>query len=520
MPRQVVPLIYGTGLDRATGILAADAKAGRDLRNVYLYKNKVQIRRGHSTVNTLLDESGVPLQDVLLVQAMQAQQVGVVAGFGNDGRVHLFQVAGDGSALVPIGIAFTLTNGAHSPPRLLAAEQYSKLFIAQDEPLRTKRAATVYYDPFGSVALNTLMANLDGAGSNPVLFRGVAPYLNYLVGWGFGSHNDPDHPEIVRVSHPDDPTKLDPDDYFRAGQGGSAVLNCLGVGSADASALLVLKPSETHQIFGYDKRTFGIRLVDSYYGVAASRLAISINGVAYIWSIEGPRKSTGGPSIDLAWPLDLDAPSPHDLATMGALADGFACYLPGRRCILFIFGQRVYSLSLWDPSGTPKWSYTELGFQAQSAGLLYSGGEPLVPPNTSAPSAVVGVSRCHDVGGAPEYITFQPTWTDTVPSQWEIFFAGSSLFDGNFPIPAPPPIFGDQVGAVAVSGVTGKSAGNLLGYHGNPLDPGNRYKYAWYVRRKLPNVGAWFGFYTASGQFGANTAQNADNSEIPDLGAC
>ena len=392
--RTVVPLLYGAGMDRATGMFSVDGKAGRDLRNLYLYRDKAQVRHGHARVNDLV-VSGVTVKDVLLVQAMSAEQIGLVVGFGNDGKLYLFRVAGDGGGLSEIGTwpnlvgaDFTLSAGAHTPPRVLAAEQYSKIFVAHDEANRILRAPTVYYNPFGAPALNTLTADLDGDGSAaPVLFRGVSPYLTYLVGWGFGTETDPDHPEVVRVSHPDDPTLLDPDDYFEAGTGGSPVLTCLQAGTVDNSCLLVLKPSEIHQIFGYDKNTFGVRQIESGHGVVASRLAYSLGGMVYFWDPEGPRRSSGGPSEDLAWPLDLDAPSPADLVAAGALADGFCCYLPSRRCLLFVFGPRVYVLNLWD-AGALKWSYGELGFAAQSGGVLYQGLDAPSAPPTAAASAV------------------------------------------------------------------------------------------------------------------------------------
>lgn len=430
-PRQVVPLLYGAGLDRATGVFAVDARSGRDLRNVYLYRDKLQVRHGHSAATTLVEEDGVtPLEDTVLVQSMSAEQIGLVAGIGSDGRVHLFRVSGDGSGLSQIGIAFTLAAGAHSPPRLLAAEQYSKIFVAHDETIRSLRAATVYYDPYGAPALKTLTADLDGdTVAGDVLFRGVAPYLTYLVGWGFGTETDPDHPEVVRVSDPEDPTSLAPDDYFQAGTGGSPVLNCLPAGSAEGSSLLVLKPVETHLIFGYDKRTFGIRLLDSTHGIVGSRLAYSHNGVVYAWGVEGPWRSSGGPAEDIAWPLDLDAPSPADLIAAGDAADGFACYLPGRRCILFVFGERVYVLSLWDPSAL-KWSYGELGFAAHCGGVLYSGFDaPSTAPTAEAGNVVLTVNSDEEIGVAWDNGVINPLtggeiaeiWFHaTTPDTWEL----------------------------------------------------------------------------------------------------
>jgi hypothetical protein len=389
--RQVVPLLYGAGIDRATGVHSVEGRAGRDLRNVYLYRDKAQVRHGHSNVNLLVDEHGNPLEAGVLVSPMSAEQIGLVAGYGSDGRVHLFRVGGDGKGLASIGVAFTLAGGAHTPPRLLAAEQYNKMFVAHDEADQGLRAPTVYYDPFGAPLLNTLSADLDGDGTpGNVLFRGVAPYLTYLVGWGHGTETDPDHPETVRVSDPEDPTSLSPDDYFNAGTGGTPVLTCLPAGPADSPVCLVLKPSEIYKIVGYSKETFGILPVESGFGVASSRLAYSLGGVVYFWDpSEGPRRSSGGPSEDLGWPLDLNAPSPADLVAAGALADGFVCYLPVRRCLLFVFGQRVYVLNLWDPSAL-KWSYGELPFVAQSGGVLAVGVDaPTAPPVSAAGSVVL-----------------------------------------------------------------------------------------------------------------------------------
>ncbi|MCH8240015.1 MAG: hypothetical protein IIB62_08200, partial [Proteobacteria bacterium] len=127
-----------------------------------------------------------------------------------------------------------------------------------------------------------------------------------------------------RVAMPAAPTSWDPDHYFIAGVRDAPVLRGESMGSV-RSPLTVFKENETYTIFGYDRRTFGIRRIDEIYGIAASRLAVTVNGVCYFWSLEGPRATSGnGPSKDLAWPLDLDAPAPASLVAEGALEDGFA----------------------------------------------------------------------------------------------------------------------------------------------------------------------------------------------------
>lgn len=409
MPRQVVPLIFGAGMDRASGLLTRQGNSGLDLRNVYLYRDKLMVRHGHNRVNLLVDSNGLELDAGILVSPLSAEQIGLVAGYGSDGRVHLFRVGGDGTGLSEIGVMFQLSAqailaGAHTPPRLFSAEQYNKIFLAHDEPTLLFRAPTMYYDPFGSSVLTTLTADLDGDGiTGPVSFRGVAPYLTYVVGWGWGTETDQDRPEVVRVSDPEDPTSFAPDDYFEAGTGGSPVLNCLPAGTPGNSCILVMKPTQVHQIFGYDKLTFGIRQIEDGHGLIASRLAFSRNGVVYFWDLEGPRRSSGGPSEDLAWPLDLDAPTPADLVAEGIPADAFCCYLPGRRCLLFVFGPRIYVLNLWDETQL-KWSYGTLPWRAQAGNVLYTSDEVLAAPTGNA-SAVSLAAHAGDTDNAID-VTF------------------------------------------------------------------------------------------------------------------
>jgi len=375
----------------------------RDVRNVYLYRDKAQARRGHSVANSFLDDNGNPVSHIVLVYPMRSEQVGIVVGYQQtDREVHVFLVDGLGAGTNRVGTWFTLAAGAHEPPRILAAESYRKVFLAHDEPVIGKRAQTYYYDPFGATQLVGLTADLNGdATAEAVKFRGVQDYLSYLFGWGYGTGSDEDRPEIIRVSLPGNPLGWDPQHYFVAGVGDDPVLRCLPT----ADRLMVFKGSSQYEIIGYDRRTFGIKPGEQLHGLAASRLAIALDGVIYFWDAsEGPRRTTGGASTDLAWPLDIDAPAPADLVAQGALGDGFATYLPGRRVVQFIFGRRCYNLSIWNPE-EPKWSYGELAVPVFSGGLLYSGGEGGTSPPASAPSNVSGT------GTAPPG-NLQVSWTN------------------------------------------------------------------------------------------------------------
>lgn len=388
--RPRLPLVFGSGLDRATGVLGTDPRSMRDLRNVYLYREKAQARKGHSVVNSFLDDGDLAVNDVVLIHPMQAEQIGVIVGYQDtDRELHVYRVSGDGIGTNRIGSWFTLAASAHEPPRAFAAESYRKMFLAHDETRFAVRGPTFYYDPFDVPQLRALTADLDRDSTPETLkFRGVTRYLNYVVGWGYGTGADEDRPEIVRVSLPGNPLGWEPEHYFIAGLGDDPVLNCLPT----SDRLIVFKGSEQYEIHGYSRQTFGIRPGDQLYGLAGSRLGIAINGVVYFWSLEGPRVTQGGQSTDLAWPLDIDAPAPSDLAAEGVLADGFAVYLPGRRVIKFIFGAREYNLSIWNPQ-EPKWSYGELGVPAFAGGLLYSGGEAQSSAPTGFASAVSGTGK-------------------------------------------------------------------------------------------------------------------------------
>lgn len=149
---------------------------------------------------------------------------------------------------------------------------------------------------------------------------------------------------------------------------------------------MVFKENETYEIFGYSPDTFGIRLADSLFGCVGSRLAVSVAGSVFFWSTQGPRVTSGGPSVDIAVPLDVGGPDPAGLVAESEPQDAFVDYDPQTRVVLFVWGQRVYALSIRDPN-QPRWSYYELGETAQCSGLFFStqsqagsGGPPVGAP--------------------------------------------------------------------------------------------------------------------------------------------
>lgn len=373
--RQRLP--FGSGLDRASGLMVVQPAVFSDLRNVHLIDGRAELRKG------LLAVSGIaPVTDVIGIFAVRSQGVAATISFNAPtGEVALWQTNPDGTSPSLVGTVWTFAAG-FTPPRVIADDSDGKLIIAHDEPTYGARKTTRVWDVLAST-LTDLVANLDGMGDNPVKFRGVVRYLEYIFGWGYGTNTDPDRPETVRNSLPGRPTTYDPNHYFLAGQRGDPVMDCKPAGRV----LAVRKEAESYDIIGTDRPTFGILPADGSFGQAASRAGITVNGINYFWSLEGPRRSTGGVTEDLALPLDLGGPSPDALVDSANLDDAFAVYLPVRREILFVFGQWAYVLHLADPTSL-RWSYRVFAQTLFCGRPLYGSAGTTIPVPTATINAV------------------------------------------------------------------------------------------------------------------------------------
>lgn len=345
MPRTPIPF-GGSGLIQGTGTMATQPAALEDIRNVSLRPGRTARRPG------LFAVASIPFgTDVIGIHPMRATGVTAVVGYQSTTRVvTLFMVAPDYTVRT-VGTIWTLDPGT-AFPKVSMTDVWNRLAIAHDEANYGKRKETMLYRAVPTEGFDLLSVQLN-AGSNgpqPIKFRGVSRYLTYLAGWGYGmepSTNPPtltlptdtenSRPELVRLSLPDDPTKFVPEHYFICGQRDDPVLGCWIAGER----LLARKSTETYAIYGSDRPSFGIVQVDSLFGVASSRLAVTVGNVNYCWSHDGPRRSTGGASEDQALPLDLanfGLTTPADLDTDTA----FAAYDPVERVVLFVFGTLTF----------------------------------------------------------------------------------------------------------------------------------------------------------------------------------
>ena len=378
--RQRLFLPFGQGLERSDGVQVTAPAKFKDLRNVFQFRGKAQLRKGYTRTTQLVEEDDVTVLDrVLALTSLRSEQAALGVGYSDttkEAHVNIMSVIGTNATHVasadPNGQLFTLPPGATlDPPVVIAAGSSPRVFFAHDEPLISSRANTRFYDPNSSPQIRDLVGDLDDDGvEEPIQFRGVSRFLSYLVGWGYGTDAEKDRPDVLRVSLAGDPDIFNPRHFFIAGQRSEPIVTARQAGRI----LLVFKEGETHEIFGYSPETFGIRPADALFGCVGSRLAVSVADAVFFWSTQGPRMSQGGQSVDLAVPLDIEGPDPATLVAESDPERAFAEYDPENRIVMFVWGRRVYALSIRTPS-MPRWSYYELGANAEplSGAQFFSG---------------------------------------------------------------------------------------------------------------------------------------------------
>lgn len=360
-PRLTLPL--GAGVDRHAGAYVAEATSFHDLRNVMLGDGKLSVRRGLDLAVTLPVAGSVI--GIYPVRAT-GKAVAFVYDTGGPVTVKAYLLNGTGTTATLIGTVWTFSGLQARIPRVIAADSYSKLLIAHDHASLSLRKQTRVYD----VLAGTLTDLNAGTGLTTPQFRGVTRHLNYIFGWGWGTDADPDRPEIVRACIPAEPLNWDINHYFVAGQRDDAVLTCRTAGTV----LSVQKFSQTFDIVGKDRATFGIFPGDELHGVVSSRASETIAGINYRWSHAGPRRSAGpGPSEDIGTPLDLAGVLPDVLAAAsGIIADyTFTAYDPFTQELTWVFNaQWGFTLHLAELPNM-KWSYRQYGTLLRSAGTIY-----------------------------------------------------------------------------------------------------------------------------------------------------
>lgn len=419
---QFIQLPFGPGLDKETGAMVVKPNSMQDLRNVYHHEGSLAVRSGTEKTNQFTDGpgsgegTGEDATHILAGIAIRSERAGIVVSYYEpENRVSIWRVNALGEESVFVGfwpfrssVYGTSEREAwpaydDDPPKVVLAEMYGQVFFAHDTYYDSFRADTYHYNPWGlvddSLRLGPLSSDFLNEGAPQVIrFRGVVRHLHYLFGWWWGSSVET-RPELVRVSLPGEPTKFDPSHYFIAGDRRDPVVAC----EPARQTLLVCKETETYQIIGYSRATFGIRPYDQLYGSLASRLITSVSGTVYVWSAEGPMAGGDVGPFEKIWlPLDLDGFEPATLVARTDFIDGWADYIDEVELVIFTFGRRVYVLSVRNPAD-PRWTYWELGKKAFCGFRLY-GGEGVGGVPTGHPEVDTIAYEVEGCGTYPKYI--------------------------------------------------------------------------------------------------------------------
>jgi hypothetical protein len=377
----VVPLTFGEPLDRDTGIAAVRPATMKELTNMQPRSGKVQARKGMQIRAILPSQGGAACSAVILIQPLLAVQESLAVGwYASTRQLHVYRLSGTAESPIHVGLWATLAVGA--APRAVAAENFGFVLLAHDEARIAYRAATMMYRVAGTPALETLQAEFDTGGVQPIRFRGVRQWGDYMTGWGFGSDLE-DHPEYLRLSLPGEPYRWEPSHYFVVGSRGETIT---GVGEA-GSQLLAFKSSRTFRVTGSTPLNFGIVPLYALIGCPSQALITTVEGNCFFWSHEGPRVTSGGDSADLAQPLNLHGPDLPSLPAAASLDNGYAIYRPGIRVVEWVFGRRGYALAL-EGDGL-RWAYSDRAASTVSGALLYTQGPILAVSTNSTGYSIV-----------------------------------------------------------------------------------------------------------------------------------
>lgn len=123
--------------------MVVDSTSQEDVRNVRLAKGFAHVRLGVSVPVTTFTE-----QFVVAGEPFRAEGAAILVAYNSTSRdVNVYRTTASGAAPSLIAKWFTLDAAADSPPIVFMAEVDGLMFMAHDEPVLTRRAPSVYYDP-------------------------------------------------------------------------------------------------------------------------------------------------------------------------------------------------------------------------------------------------------------------------------------------------------------------------------------------------------------------------------------
>lgn len=392
-----VLLPWFDGVSRETGTPVGDPSGFTDLRNIEFFPGAVRLREG---LGPSVATVSAPV--VCAVQVFSAYALACWVLYDPATRdVTVVTTDLQGQQEGAVGTWGTLDLNAEEPPRFVMAEAYGIMVFAHDEPNVQARLETYRFDPPNTGnEWQAIEADLDGLGLEPVKFRGVVQHLGAIWGWGFGTDSDPDRPELIRRSNPDDPTVYQAQSFFQVGVRLDPIIAVCPV----AGSLAILKGSSWYRLDGATSAEFTLQLVDPVIGCVGARAVLNVNGVLYWWSPMGPKATSGASTQDVASPLDLTGPLPAELPVPGPGAWCWAYQDPATYRASFVFPDpqeeatetTAFTMSLRDPS-TVRWSYDVWGALLLCGALTTTGaGSFLIPPGHADSVTVTGTQGTGD----------------------------------------------------------------------------------------------------------------------------
>lgn len=357
-----------------------------------------------------------------------------------DNRVDLYLGDGVGQNLRRMGM-LAGWSPVNTKPRLSMATINRKLFVTDESkihgltvfdpfhPLATTDTQSLFYQP--SFIFDPLCA------PQKMMPRALVEYNNFLIATGYGTGCEPSRPEIVRFSYlglfndgegigdagyaanPDAPTQrefhenlnvFDIEDFFMVGERGTPV-----VAMAPALGRLVIgTPYNAWVLFGYDRDSFQLELLDNTRGCTGTNAMVAAHGMVYWWSNTGPVRWNGSGVQDLSGDIrsDIDSLNPEKVVAVHVRSEREVRFYQGRRGFAFNYEKQEWAritlpegFDVWCAGGVSPYTSTNTGASA-----------PRVGPGGKTPGS--GTDETNGVGAPRNLQTTDITQTEAI-SSWE-----------------------------------------------------------------------------------------------------
>lgn len=346
------------------------------------------------------------------------------------GRVDLYLADGTGHKPHLMG-SLAGWSPVATKPRVSMAVINRRLFVTDEDKKLGMTVFDPFYDPTNS-GTGTPTFYQPSFVFDPMyvagkaLPRAMVVYNNFLLMAGYGTQGEPSRPEIVRFSYlglqndgegagdagyisdtindPPVPTAeetaknlnlFDREDYFMVGERGTPV-----VAMAPALGRLVIgTPYSAWVLFGYDRSSFQLELLDNTRGCTGTSAMVAANGLVYWWSPVGPVRWNGSGVEEIGQKIyaDIDKLDPEKVVAVHAKTESQVRFYQGNRGFAY-----NYKTGNWSRITLPT------GFNVWCAGYV----SPFTSTNVGAAAPRPGPS------GPPTSLVAESITSDSFVTTW------------------------------------------------------------------------------------------------------